>query len=276
MRQAPGAEARQAVAATPDGPAPARWTLRAVRATFPWLRDYDLSGVWRLLQRCQIRLRRAQVRQFSPDPDYLTKEARLLGCLQEAATTPAEVALVFLDEMGYYRWGEAAAVWCEQAPAPQPETERAGPNNQQWRLIGALNACSGQVDYLDAYIVGRRQVIQFYQQLDEVYTAVPRLYVAQDNWSIHKHPDVLEALKKLPRIVPVWLPTYAPWLNPIEKLWRWLRTDQLYMHRLAHDWKTLRVRVNAFLDQFASGSHALLRYVGLLGEGKLAGALQAA
>jgi len=32
--------------------------------------------------------------------------------------------------------------------------------------------------------------------------------------------------------------------------------------------------VNAFLTQFASGSHALLRYVGLLGEGKLARALR--
>ena len=68
----------------------------------------------------------------------------------------------------------------------------------------------------------------------------------------------------------MWLPTYAPWLNPIEKLWRWLRQDQLYVHRLAQDWSVLRQRVNAFFDQFAAGSHALLRYVGLLGEGKLA------
>ena len=276
MRHAPGDEARQAVAATPDGPPPARWTLKAVRATFPWLRDYDLSGVWRLLQRCDLRLRRAQVRQFSPDPDYLTKEARLLACLKEAATCPEEVALVFLDEMGDYRWGDAAEVWWEQAPAPRPETERAGPNNQQWRLIGALNACSGRVDDLDTYMVGRRQVIQFHAPLDKASCEVARLYVVQDNWPIHSHPDVLEALQKLPRLVPVWLPTDAPWLNPREKLWRWLRTDQLYMHRLAHDWKTLRVRVNAFLDQFASDSPALLRYVGLLGEGKLARALRAA
>ena len=46
------------------------------------------------------------------------------------------------------------------------------------------------------------------------------------------------------------------------------------MHRLAHDWGVLRQRVNAFFDQFAAGSHALLRYVGLLGDGKLARALQ--
>ena len=110
--------------------------------------------------------------------------------------------------------------------------------------------------------------------MDQVYGGVRRLSVAQDNWSIHRHPDVEAALAGLPRITPVWLPTYAPWLNPIEKLWRWLRQDQVYVHRLAHDWARLRQHVNDFLAQFAHGSQALLRYVGLRGEGKLASALR--
>jgi hypothetical protein len=74
----------------------------------------------------------------------------------------------------------------------------------------------------------------------------------------------------------VWLPTYAPWLNPIEKLWRWLRQDVLKMHRLAAYWPELRRRVNTFLDQFADGSADLLRYVGLSGDGKLASAIRSA
>jgi hypothetical protein len=274
LRHAPGEEARQAVAPTPTGPAPSRWSLKAVRATFPWLQATSLSGVWRLLQRCDLRLRSARVRQYSPDPEYGAKEARLLSGLHEAAVHPTEVALVFLDEMGYYRWPEAANAWSPRSPTPSPTPAPAGPNNKQWRVIGALNAVTGQVDYLENYVVGRRQVIQFYRQLDQRYGQVRRLYVVQDNWSIHQHPDVLEALTGLPRIAPIWLPTYAPWLNPIEKLWRWLRQDQLYLHRLADDWTMLRRRVNAFLDQFAIGSHAVLRYVGLLGEGKLARALQ--
>jgi transposase len=62
----------------------------------------------------------------------------------------------------------------------------------------------------------------------------------------------------------------APWLNPIEKLWRWLKEDVLKLHRLAGDWDALRQGVNAFLDQFANGSHALLHYVGLWSEGRIA------
>jgi transposase len=66
------------------------------------------------------------------------------------------------------------------------------------------------------------------------------------------------------RLTPLFLPTYASWLNPIEKLWRWLKQDVLHLHRLAHDLMKLRQRVLDFLDQFTSGSQPLLHYVGLL------------
>ena len=274
MQQAPGEEARQALAPTPDGPPPSRWTLRAIRATFAWLQDYTLSGVWRVLKRAKLRVRSARLQQYSPDPEYGPKVAYLEQCLCAAAAHPDEVVLVLLDEMGDHRWPEAAATWAASMPTPPPRTAPAGANNQQWRIIGALNALTGQVDYLEGYIVGRAKVIACYQYLVRAYPHARRIYVVQDNWSIHSHPEVLAALAALPQIEPVWLPTYAPWLNPIEKLWRWLRTDVLKLHRLADAWDLLRQRVNAFLDQFAAGSHDLLRYVGLLGKGRLAQALQ--
>ena len=161
-------------------------------------------------------------------------------------------------------------VWTEAAPAAVPVSRCSGKNNAQWRVIGALNAMTGQVCYLENYVVGRAKVIEMYKHLSEVYRQADTLYVVQDNWSIHKHPDVVDALSALPHIQPVWLPTYAPWLNPIEKLWRWLRQDVLKLHAFGEEWETVRERVNGFLDGFASGSDALLRYVGLQGKGRLA------
>ncbi len=274
LRQGPAAEPQPEGTAAPDthGLPARRWRLRTIRASIPTVRAYTLSGVWRLLQRCGIRLRSAQVRLFSPDPEYVDKETYLLRCLHEVAQAPTTRALVFLDEMGYYRWPEPADTWTATAPAAAPRTEPAG-TNQQWRIIGALNALTGRVDYLDGYIVGRAKVIAFYQHLVQAYPDATCIDVVQDNWSIHRHDDVLDAVRQLPQIAPVWLPTYAPWLNPIEKLWRWLRQDVLKLHRSAGNWPRLRQQVNSFLDQFATGSQALLHYVGLLGAGKLAQAL---
>jgi transposase len=262
------------MAVTATSPPPSRWTLRTIRVTINGFGDLTLSGVWRALQRCRVGLRSAVVQQYSPDPDYITKRDHLFKCMKEAASAPDRVALVFLDEMGYARWPDPACDWTGRAPDAPPLADRAESPNRLWRIIGAMNALTGRVDFLDNYIVGRAKVIKFYDQLNRAYPDAERLLVVQDNWSIHTHDDVVEALKRWPRIEPVWLPTYSPWLNPIEKLWRWLRQDVLKLHRLAGDWPALRSRVNQFLGQFAAGSHELLRYVGLSGQGKLAQALQ--
>jgi transposase len=274
LRQGPGEEARQEMAVTEASPPPSRWTLRTIRATFEGFGHLTLSGVWRALERRRIGLRSATVQQYSPDPDYITKRDNLYKRMGEAAAAPGRIVLVFLDQMGYARWPEPADDWTGQAPDAPPLADRAGSPNRLWRIIGAMNALTGRVDFLDDYIVGRAKVIKFYEQLDRAYPDAERVLVVQDNWSIHRHDDVLAALTRWPRIEPVWLPTYAPWLNPIEKLWRWLRQDVLKLHRLAGDWPSLRGRVNQFLGQFATGSDALLRYVGLLGQGKLAQALR--
>jgi DDE superfamily endonuclease len=265
LRAGPGEAARREVMVGTRGPVPSRWTLRTVRVSVKWLTGYSLSGVWRVLQACGLGLHAARARLFSPDPDYRGKVRRLHRGLRDAARHPDTVVALFLDEFGYRRWPEVAPTWGLETAVAQ----RAG-TNQQWRTIGALNALTGQVTYLDGYIVGRRQVMQFYAQLDHTYPAADLLYVIQDNWNIHTHPDVLAALARYPRIKPVWLPTYAPWLNPIEKLWRWVRQDILKIHRWVEDWPQVKQLVRAFLDQFAQGSPDLLRYVGLVGKGKLA------
>jgi transposase len=241
-----------------------------------WLKGYTLSGVWSVLQRADLGLHSARVQLDSPDAAYLTKQAQLHDCLTEAARRPEAVSVLFLDEMGYYGWPDTAAEWAASAADPHLVAQRAGSGNRQQRVIGALNALTGQVDYMDNYIVGRQQLCQFYHRLAEAYPSAERVYVVQDNWSVHRHPDVTAALTQWPRWEPVWLPTYAPWLNPIEKLWRWLRHDILKLHRLADDWHALRARVNAFLDQFAAGSPDLLRYVGLSGDGQLARVIRSA
>jgi DDE superfamily endonuclease len=248
-----------------SGPAPSRWTLRTIRVSVEWLTEYTWGGVWRVLQAGGLGLYGARARLLSPDPDYLSKVRHLPRCSRDAARHPDPGGTVFLDEFGYHRWPEVAPTWGPAAAVAQ----RAG-NNQQGRTIGALNALTGQVNSLEGYSVGRQQVIQFYAQLNHTYLALDRLYVSQDHWNIHTHPDVLSALVEYPRITPVWLPTYAPWLNPIEKLWRWLRQDVLKMPRWGEDWPHVKQRVHDFLDQFAQGSSDLLRYVGLVGKSKLA------
>lgn len=170
----------------------------------PWLGSYSLSGVRRYLPGLGIRLRSAAVQQRGPDPEYAAKEARLLAALREAAARPA--------------------------------AEHGDEADRQWRIVGALEPLGGRVRYPDGYVVGRKQLIEFYGRLARAYPGAGRVYVVRDNWSVHRHDDVLAAL--------------------------------------AGDWPALLARVRGFLDRFALGSEELLRYAGLAGDGKPAAALR--
>jgi transposase len=258
----------------PDGvPYPARWQLRTIRASVPHLAGMSLSGVWAACQRAGVCVRTARPRKYSPDPDYLDKEQRLLAVLAEAAQAPEDVVVIFLDEMGYMQWPQPSPTYAPAAPARAPTTEPAGKESKT-RIGGMLDAVSGRVLYVQHQRVGRERLIQLYRKLDRTYPRAKRIFVVQDNWSIHAHSEIDEHLAGSPRIERVWLPVAASWLNPIEKLWRKLRQEVLRMHRMSPDLKGLRKTVCTFLDQFAEGSEELLRYVGLAGDGKLARALR--
>jgi transposase len=268
LRQPPADVQWESSGVTP-AQAPCRYRLAVVRASFDWLADYTLSGVWRVLQRLGVGWKHGYINYWSPDPQYQSKVRFIEKCLKQVAAAPRYNVAIFVDEMSYHRWPTAARDWWPQT-AGYPLAVHGACNNTQWRIIGGLNAYTGQVSYLQNYIVGREQVITFHQQLYDEYRRVDNLFLIEDNWNVHTHPEVQAALAELPNITMAWLPTYACWLNPIEKLWKWLRQTVLHRHRLSEQWSLLKQRVGAFLDQFRDGSEDLLRYVGLLGEGRFA------
>jgi transposase len=261
----PGAEAA-AKLGLPDGVSPPdRWQLRTIRASIPALAGWSLSGVWYACRRATVRLRPARSRHYSPDPAYREKANRVCEVLGEMAHDPQGVVVVVLDELGFRRWPEPARGF---ALAPL-RTQPAGKDATQ-RIAGRLDAFSGRVLTVDGHGVGRERLIRLYRQLDRAYPLARRIYVVQDNWPVHAHPDLAAALARLPRIERVWLPLAAHWLNPSETLWRKLRQEVLRMHRQADDWLGLRRAVRTYLRQFHDGSAELLDAVGLLGDGRLA------
>jgi transposase len=53
-----------------------------------------------------------------------------------------------------------------------------------------------------------------------------RVYVAWDNSNTHEDEEIEELLRGATgRLVLLYLPTYSPWLNPIEMLWRHFRRE---------------------------------------------------
>ena len=91
--------------------------------------------------------------------------------------------------------------------------------------IGAVNYHTGE------------SVVQFHrrkrrQEIAQLLAALvakhltERIYVAWDNASIHEDDEVEAVVRAAAgRLVLLYLPTYSPWLNPIEMLWRHFRRE---------------------------------------------------
>jgi hypothetical protein len=260
----------------------------------PTLHLTDPRSLAGLLRRLGISYKRGREYVHSPDPDYTAKLAWLRE-LQHRITRPdGPEVLLFQDECTYYRQPTVAPAYAGQG-TEQALARRSHAANTATRIAAALDAVTGRVVAVQKAHITVAGLVAFYRKLRAAYPAAQRLYVVQDNWPVHFHPDVLVALEpqetpfpyyrpgnwptvpsptaqrrwgdlQLPiQLVP--LPTYASWLNYIEKLWRWGRQEVLHLHPWADCLPTLRREFLAFLAQFADGSQALLRYVGLLSPG---------
>jgi putative transposase len=108
----------------------------------------------------------------------------------------------------------------------------------------------------------RYTLIRFYNALQAAYPDADEIFLVQDNWPVHHHPDI-QVWVKDSNITILFLPTYAPWTNPIEHVWLRLRQDVLHLHSYADDWQAIQHAVQRWLDQYAHGSQHLLQAVGL-------------
>jgi transposase len=178
----------------------------------------------------------------------------------QARACPDEVVAVYGDEYTLERQPKLGPTWA--SPGPEPLARLVAGINFTYRYAGALDVGSGRVVWDKAMVMGVSNLRTFLRKLRRAYPT-KTLFLIWDNWPVHQHPKILELASEL-EIQILWLPTYAPWTNPIEKLWRWLIEDVLRHHRLADHWDELKRQVATFLDQFAEGSVDLLRYVGLL------------
>jgi transposase len=102
-------------------------------------------------------------------------------------------------------------------PTPTQPVRRYG--------LGAVNWHTGETVVITRPRKRRREVAEL---LEALLVKHPRetVYVAWDNASTHEEDEVEAVLRGAAgRLVLLYLPTYSPWLNPVEMLWRHYRRE---------------------------------------------------
>jgi len=128
----------------------------------------------------------------------------------------------YADEFNISWLPTLRAMWSQKGqqvmiPTPGQPRKRYG--------LGAVNYHSGETLVLIRRRKRRREVAELLQALLDRHPT-GTIYVAWDNANTHQDDEVEAVLRGAAgRLVLLYLPTYSPWLNPIENLWRQFRRE---------------------------------------------------
>lgn len=173
-----------------------------------------------------------------------------------------EVLVVYQDEVTFYRQPSTGWLWSYMG-RQQPKLNFSDKKNTMLRVIGGLNVRSGEVYYEMSTRVPVERFIMFLKNLSKKYKSFKRVYLVLDNWSVHCSERVLRAVKIMKNIILLPLPTYAPYLNYIEKVWKWLRQTVSHAHPWSRNFDLFKKHISNALDRLNQKEEVdILKYTG--------------
>lgn len=114
--------------------------------------------------------------------------------------------------------------------------------------LGAVNWHTGETLVITRHHKRRREVAELLQALLDHHRD-KTVYVAWDNASTHEDEELEAVLRgDAGRLVLLYLPTYSPWLNPMEMLWRQFRREVTHCE-LFGTLQDLLTATRAFFDR---------------------------
>ena len=247
------------------------WTQQLICRYLKVYHDLEVSQmtVSSAIKRAGINWKRARLRVHSPDPLYVVKRQRVdelkerarQGILTSDASShprsdepPKPGRLVFLDSTDLHLCPDIGAAYT--SVGEQLKVNSPGSENPWLALFGSLEFPTGEGVYS---LHERKRSLEFRDHLQRLIDTDPEAFwfVVLDNASAHRTKHVQAfAQRHQARLELVFLPTYSPRLNLIERLWRLMRS-QVTRNHFAASLNALALAVVQWLekltfDQFLS------------------------
>lgn len=192
-----------------------RWSCATIALELQARRGWVVSAetVRRWLHALDWEWKRAKVVAKDDDPQRVEKLARIRSAVEQVR---ADGALVFADELDLSLLPKVGYQWMPKGT--QVEVMTPGTNEKRY-LAGALDITTGTITHCVWYSKVTGLFLDLLQTLDQTYSprAFSRLVVVADNAKIHHATEVAQWLAAHPRFELLYLPTYCPRANPIER-----------------------------------------------------------
>ena len=101
------------------------------------------------------------------------------------------------------------------------------PGRSRINLSGIIDVISHNVLVQEDEMLNAEATIKFFQKIEEAYPCKRKIHLFCDNARYYRNKSVAKFLITS-KIILHFLPPYSPNLNPIERLWKWMKERVIY------------------------------------------------
>jgi len=137
---------------------------------------------------------------------------------------PAHETICFMDGVDPTHNVQPAYGWIQKGMRKEIP---ANSGRLRINLSGVIDVIEHKVLVQEDKMLHAEATISFFQKIEEAYPEKTRVHVFCDNARYYRNKTVIEYLKTS-KVRLNFLPPYSPNLNPIERLWKWMKERVIY------------------------------------------------
>lgn len=216
--------------------------VRYVEAVFS--ASYSIPGMHKWLARHGFSYKKPTIvpgkANLSAQQEWIAKYEKLKRNLTENET------ICFMDGVHPTHNSQAHYGWIKRGVRKNLPTNTG---RQRLNICGAVDLLKTKFVFRKEHRLNAASTVDFLKQVEDAYPQLDRVHIFCDNAGYYKGDLVKEYLRKS-KIELHFLPPYSPNLNPIERVWKFLKDRVIY---------------NTYYESFSDFQHAVLGFLETLG-----------
>lgn len=218
--------------------------------------SYSLSGMKDLLHSLGFSYK--QLILFPSKADIEKQKQFVLAFEQLNQNLAEDEAIVFIDGVHPQHNTKSSKAWIQKG------TEKYIPTNtgrQRININGAYNPNNQDVIIREDPSINAQSTIKLFEKIQQKYAYKNAIYAIADNAKYYRSKLVKKFLENS-KIKLIFLPSYSPNLNLIERLWKYLRKEVINTTYYPK-FEQFKIAIQEFFENIDSKKDELKQFIGI-------------
>ncbi len=218
--------------------------------------EYSVDGITELLHRLNYSYKQTIILPANMDPEKQKEFVSKYNKLKENLKKTEKI--LHLDAVHPTHNTRTVKCWIKKGKEKQIKTNTG---RDRLNINGAFDLEKTDVTTHFCKTVNSETTIELFDKIQEKYFDLEKVYLICDNARYYKSKMISEYLDNNPRLEMMFLPSYSPNLNFIERLWKYMKKE-IIGTKFRPKFKEFEEDVGAFFNNFPDYKKEVKKFIG--------------